>query len=213
MRELVAGSFLEKAQVIPVSSVTGAGIEELKEALLRLASQAGERYDSGVFRMPVDRVFAMPGFGTVIAGTVLSGAVKVGDRVTVYPEALNSRVRGIHVHHKKVAVSTVGMRTALNLPEIKKEDLRRGQSAAKPESLFPTQRLDARLNLLKSYGEQLKNRARVRLHLGTDEVICRVSLLDRASRGGALGTGGRCFRIGQREKPAPGEQIPSQEVL
>jgi selenocysteine-specific elongation factor len=176
---LVKKSFLEKAPLVPVSAVSGAGIVELKEALVKLAEDVGERNDRGVFRMPVDRVFTMSGFGTVIAGTVLSGSVKIGDRLTIYPEELTSRVRGIHVHHRKMENSSIGKRTALNLPEIKKEDLRRGQCAARADSLFPTYRLDGRLSLLKSYGKELKNRARVRLHIGTDEVICRLTLLDR----------------------------------
>ncbi|MFC2165361.1 selenocysteine-specific translation elongation factor [Acidobacteriota bacterium] len=176
---LVRKSFLEEAPILPVSAVSGSGIEKLKEALVKLAEDVDDRYDRGVFRMPVDRVFTMSGFGTVIAGTVLSGSAKIGDRLTIYPEGLTSRVRGIHVHHNKVENSSIGRRTALNLPEIKKEDLRRGQCAAKTDSLFPTYRLDGRLYLLKSYGKELKNRARVRLHIGTDEVICRLTLLDR----------------------------------
>jgi len=176
---LVRKSFLEKAPIIPVSAVTGSGLDELKECLVKLAGDVDERYDRGIFRMPVDRVFTMSGFGTVIAGTVLSGSVKLGDRIAIYPEGLTSRIRGIHVHHSKVEGSSIGKRTALNLPEIKKEDLRRGQCAAKIDSLFPTYRLDGRLYLLKSYGKELKNRARVRLHIGTDEVICRLTLLDR----------------------------------
>jgi len=178
VRNFVRGSFLQNAPILSVSSLTGAGISDVKLALLDLADAVGERQDSGIFRMPVDRVFTMPGFGTVIAGTVLSGRVTVGERIEVYPEGLTSRVRGIQVHHNQVVRSVIGHRTALNLPEIKKELLRRGQTAAFPESLFPTQRLDGRLHLLKSFGRELKNRMRVRLHVGTAEVICRVMLLD-----------------------------------
>jgi len=179
IKGFVRGTFLEEAPVLPVSAVTGEGIAHLKQALLDLADTVGERRDSGTFRMPVDRVFTMSGFGTVIAGTVLSGKVKIGERLEVYPEQMTSRVRGIQVHHSRVERSVVGRRTALNLPEIKKEDLKRGQVAALPGSLFPTQRLDGRLHLLKSFGKELKNRTRVRLHVGTAEVICRIMLLDK----------------------------------
>ena len=175
----VQGTFLEGAPVLPVSAVTGQGIPALKQTLVALAERVGERRDSEIFRMPVDRVFTMSGFGTVIAGTVLSGEVRLGERLEVYPEQMTSRVRGIQVHHSRVEQSVMGRRTAINLPEIKKEDLRRGQVAAVPGSLHPTQRLDGRLHLLKSFGKELKNRTRVRLHVGTAEVICRIMLLDR----------------------------------
>jgi selenocysteine-specific elongation factor len=178
VRDFVKDTFLQDAPILPASAVTGAGITDVKQALLDLADEAGERLDSGIFRMPVDRMFTMTGFGTVIAGTVLSGQVTVGERIEVYPEGLTSRVRGIQVHHNQVVRSVIGHRTALNLPEIKKELLRRGQTAAFPGSLFPTHRLDARLHLLASSDRELKNRMRVRLNVGTAEVICRIMLLD-----------------------------------
>jgi selenocysteine-specific elongation factor len=181
VRNFVRGSFLENAPVLPVSAVTGRGVEELKKALKELGDRVGERRDSGVFRMPVDRVFSIKGFGTVIAGTVLSGKVEEGDRIEIFPEGIEARVRGIQVHHHKVGRSVVGRRTALNLQDVKKEWLRRGQCAAEPGSLRPTLRLDARLMLLAGYGRPLKNRTRVRLHVGTAEIISRLVLLDRDS--------------------------------
>lgn len=176
VRGFIAGTFLRDAPVIGISSVTGAGVGEVKSALLGIAERVTRRPDSGVFRMPIDRVFTMPGFGTVIGGTVLSGAVRVDDRVEILPEGILGRVRGIQVHNRAVESSGAGRRTAINLPDVSKDSLRRGQCAAQPGSLFPTNRLDARLHLLQ--GEGLKNRARVRLHIGTDEVISRVVLLD-----------------------------------
>jgi selenocysteine-specific elongation factor len=178
VKDFIRGTFLENAPIFPASSITGEGINDLRSAVVRLSDEVGKRLDSGVFRMPVDRVFTMPGFGTVIAGTILSGEIRVGDRVEILPERLSSRVRGIHVHHQKVESSSLGVRTAVNLADIKKEDLYRGQCAASPQALFPTMRMDARLFLLKSSGKELKNRARVRLHIGTAEVICRLVLLD-----------------------------------
>jgi selenocysteine-specific elongation factor len=181
VNNFIDGTFLENAPIFPVSAITGEGVDNLKSALVALSDEVADRADSGIFRMPIDRVFTMPGFGTVIAGTILSGKINVGDRIEVLPEGLTSRVRGIHVHHEKAESSSLGQRTAANLADIKKEDLYRGQCAASPQTIFPTARLDVRLYLLKSSGKELKNRARVRLHIGTAEVICRLSLLDKDS--------------------------------
>jgi selenocysteine-specific elongation factor len=178
VRAFVADSFLAEAPLLPVSAVTGAGLEALRQALTDLAAQIEPRLDSGVFRMPVDRVFTMHGFGTVIAGTVLAGEVKAGDQLEVFPEGLTTRVRGVQVHGHKEQRSWTGRRTALNVPDLKKDDLRRGQTVAAPGSLQPTTRLDAQLFLLPT-ADELKHRTRVRLHVGTDEVIARVTLLDR----------------------------------
>jgi selenocysteine-specific elongation factor len=177
--QFINGTFLEGTPLIPVSSVSGAGIENLRSALLDIAQKVQARTDSGPFRMPVDRVFTMKGFGTVIAGTVLSGEVKVGDRVTIYPEGLVSRVRNVQVHHSQTDRSRIGKRTALNLPEIAKDKLYRGQTAAAADSLTPTNRLDGKLQLLKSYGKDLKNRERLRLHIGTAEIIGRLVIINR----------------------------------
>lgn len=179
IREYLTGSFLENAPIVPVSAVTGAGVEDIRQALITLSAMVEPREDTGIFRMPVDRVFTMQGFGTVIAGTVLSGQVKVGDRIEVYPESLPTRVRGIQIHSRKAEASGIGLRTAINVQDLKKEALRRGQCAAAPGSLSPTNRLDAQLYLLNSPESEVKHRMRLRLHIGTDEIITRVALLDR----------------------------------
>lgn len=178
VRAYLAGSFLQDAPILPLSAHTGEGIEALRGALEGLASQTEARADSGVFRMPIDRVFTMQGFGTVVAGTVLSGQIAVGEQVTIYPEGLTSRVRGVQIHGAKTARSESGQRTALNLSDLDKDQLRRGQTAAALGSLTPTHHLDAQLMLLPGAGE-LKHRSRLRLHLGTDEIIARLTLLDR----------------------------------
>jgi len=194
VRNFVRGSFLAEAPILPVSAVTGAGIAEVKATLQELGLRVAPRPDSGVFRMPVDRVFTMPGFGTVVAGTILSGAVRAGDRIEIYPEGLKTRVRGLQVHKSKTDVSGIGKRTALNLQDVRKEDLRRGQVAAAEGSLVPTARLDARLDVLESAGRDIKHRERVRLHIGTDEVMARLAIL-----------GGQAV--------APGASSPVQIVL
>jgi selenocysteine-specific elongation factor len=179
VKSFVNGTFLKDAPVIPASSVTGAGTDEIKSALAEIGRNVKKRPDSGIFRMPVDRVFTMKGFGTIIAGTILSGEVGIGDKIEIFPDGIAGKVRGIQVHNKNVERSDIRNRTAINLQDVKKEMLRRGQCAGTTGTLFPTNRLDAHLRLLKSYGKELKNRTRIRLHIGTDEVICRLVLLDR----------------------------------
>jgi len=178
VKDFLKGSFSEDAPIIPVSALDGTGVDELKHALAELGKTVAPRADSGIFRMPIDRVFTLRGFGTVIAGTILSGEVKEGDRVEIFPDSISAKVRGVQVHHQKVERSILGRRTALNLQDIKKEKLHRGQCAGEPASLTPTYRLDGRLRLLKSYGKKLKNRTRIRLHVGTAEIISRLVFLE-----------------------------------
>ena len=177
VRHFVRGSFLADAPILPVSALTGAGIPGLRAELQEIGRRVAPRPDSGVFRMPVDRVFTMHGFGTVVAGTILAGSVRAGDRVEIYPEGLKTRVRGLQVHGLKTDHSVVGKRTALNLQDLAKEELRRGQVAAAEGSLVPTARLDARLDVLASAPREIKHRDRVRLHIGTDEVMARLSVI------------------------------------
>jgi len=178
VKEFLKGSLLEGAPIIPVSALDGKGVDDLKQALMELGKTVAERPDNGIFRMPVDRVFTLRGFGTVIAGTILSGEVKEGDKVEIFPDGITAKVRGVQVHHQKVGRSILGRRTALNLQDVKKEKLRRGQCTGEPASLTPTYRLDGRLRLLKSYGKKLKNRTRIRLHIGTAEIISRLVFLE-----------------------------------
>jgi selenocysteine-specific elongation factor len=190
----IHGTFLESAPVIPVSSVTGAGLDDIKAALMAAGRRVGKRDDCGYFRLPVDRVFVIHGFGTVIAGTVLSGGIKTGDRIEILPERIEAKVRGIQVHKAKRDISGLGKRTALNLHDIDKELLRRGQCAVMPGLIAPATRIDARLRLLKQAPKELKMRDRIRLHIGTDEVIARVILLEK-------------------DKLLPGESMLAQFVL
>jgi selenocysteine-specific elongation factor len=190
----VKGTFLEGAAVIPASAVTNAGVPEVKETLLAIGRRTKKRPDSGFFRLPIDRVFTMRGFGTVIAGTALSGEIRLGDIIEIYPEGIRAKVRGIQVHKEAKEKSVVGRRTALNLQDVEKEVLRRGQVAAMPGALTPVQRLDARLRLLAQSPVELRNRDRVRLHIGTDELIGRVALLEQ-------------------DRLRPGESVLAQLVL
>ena len=177
VRNFVRGTFLESAPILPVSSVTGDGIAALKAALMDIGRKVELAEDSGIFRLPIDRIFTVHGFGTVIAGTVLSGEVRAGDRIEIFPDRIIAKVRGVQVHKEKRERSGIGNRTALNLQDIEKDMLRRGQCAAAPGSLSPTLRLDARLGLLPS-AREIKTRDRLRLHIGTDELIARVIPLE-----------------------------------
>ncbi|MDZ7342225.1 MAG: selenocysteine-specific translation elongation factor [candidate division KSB1 bacterium] len=179
IKELVKGTFLEGAPIIPVSNVTGQGIAELKNLILSLAQQFDARPDKGVFRLWVDRVFTMKGSGTVIAGTVLSGSCKTGDTVELLPQQRQLRVRRVQVHNKTLEQCVTGERAAINLMDIEKEEIERGNMLAKPGYYQPTYMLNARLNLLKSSPHPLKNRDRIRLHLGTGEIIARAVLLEK----------------------------------
>ena len=179
VKAFLADTFMEMAPIIPVSALRGAGLDDLKSAIRCEGGLVPKRENRGIFRMPIDRVFIMHGFGTVVAGTVLGGEVHAGDEVEIYPDGLKTRVRGIHVRNKDIERSTIGRRTALNIKDISKDLLRRGQCVAAPGSLDPTTRLDARLTLLKRHRKDLKNRDRVRVHIGTDEAVARLALLDR----------------------------------
>lgn len=194
VRHFVKGTFLETAPIFPVSALKGDGLAELAAALRAIGPRVKPREDCGYFRLPLDRVFIRQGFGTVVAGTVLSGRVKTGDVVEVLPEKLETRVRGVQVHHSKRESSSLGRRTAVNLQDLDKNVLRRGQCLAVPGFLEPTTRIDARLHLLPDAPRELKTRDRVRFHIGTDEVIARVVLLEK-------------------EKLAPGASMLAQFVL
>ncbi len=181
-RELVRGTFLEKARAIPVSSVTGEGLPALKEELARIAARVQARSAEGIFRLPIDRVFTLKGVGTVVTGTVISGSLKTGETVACLPQNSALRVRGLQVHNQPAAEVFAGQRAAINLADASKEDLERGNVLAAPGSLAPTLMADVRLELsLRGEKKPLAQRARVRIHHGTSELMARVVLLDRES--------------------------------
>ncbi len=172
-------TFLEDAPIIPVSSATGDGIPDFLNALVQIGGQVTQRVSTGIFRLPVDRVFTMKGFGTVITGTLISGKVHVGDRIMVYPSGVTSKVRGIQVHGQSVDTAEAGMRTAINFQGLDKEMVHRGDMVAIPEELTTSHMVDVRLNYLSSNPKKLKQRTRVRFHSGTSEIMGIVVLLDR----------------------------------
>lgn len=176
---VLAGSFLEGAPVVCVSSTTGDGLGVLVDNLDNLARAVPQRGTKGLFRLPVDRVFTMRGFGTVVTGTVISGAVRKDDEVEVLAGGSRGKVRGVQVHGRAVDRAAAGQRTALNLSGLDVSDLVRGDTVVHVGSLETTHMLDARVELLPGAGRPLTDRDRVRLHIGTQEVPVVVALLDR----------------------------------
>ena len=173
------GTFLESAPMIPVSSTTGEGIEKLKKAIETLATSVPPRRSVSLFRLPVDRVFTMKGFGTVITGTIVSGNISVGDAVTIYPSGADSKVRGIQVHGESVESAGSGMRTAINFQGLEKSAIQRGEVVSTPGDIKPSYLMDVEFHYLLSAKKPLKNRTRIRLHTGTSEVLGYLILLDR----------------------------------
>jgi len=207
IEEFVRGSFLENAPLVPVSSRSGAGLDELKAVLRRAAQEVAAKDATQNFRLPIDRSFAMKGFGTVVTGTLISGAVKLEEEVELYPVRKRLRVRGLHSGGKQIERAVAGQRTAVNLAGIEHEEITRGMVLA-PAGLFDaTQRVDARVTLLGS-APPLKNRARVHFHQGTAEAIAEVILLTDAD--GELAAGGSAFAQLRLDKPLlllPGDRF------
>ncbi len=177
VEELATGSFLDGAPIVPVSSVTGAGLDTLRKELARVADEARARDAAGHFRLPVDRVFSVKGFGTVVTGTLISGSVEREREVEAYPLGRRLRVRGVQVHGSKVERATAGQRTALNLADVEPAELARGVVLSEPGRFRAVRRLDCRLELLAS-AKPLKNRAPVHFHSGTAEIEAEVRLLE-----------------------------------
>ncbi|MBU2519503.1 MAG: selenocysteine-specific translation elongation factor [Proteobacteria bacterium] len=177
--EYVEGTFLEDAPIIPVSGVSGQGIPELKEALAQLVDSLEEQPAEGPFRLPVDRVFTMKGFGTVITGTAMGGQIALGQEVTIYPRGVTAKVRGLQVHNEEAKQARRGQRTAINLQGVEKAGVERGDVLATPGSLQPSLWLDLEVRALPDMARPLKHRAPIRLHTGSAEVLGRVLWLDR----------------------------------
>jgi len=179
LEEFVKGSFLEGAPIVGVSAKTGEGLASLKNALLDEAQKITEKHRERYFRLPIDRSFAVKGFGTVVTGTLISGHIASGDEVELLPERRLLRVRGLQTGGKSVERAQAGQRTAVNLAGIEHSAVQRGMVIAAPGRFGKTRRIDARLQLLPS-AALLKNRAQVHFHAGTAEVVAEVLLYERA---------------------------------
>ena len=179
IQDFVQGTFLEDKPIIPVSSVTNEGLDEFIKTLESICSNLPERKFSSIFRLPVDRVFSMKGFGTVITGTLASGSINVGNDIMVYPKQIVSKVRGIQVHSSGVETAGPGTRTAINFQGLDKESVSRGDILSTPDTLIESYMVDAHFLYLKSNTKPAKNRTRIRFHSGTSEILGYLILLDR----------------------------------
>lgn len=179
VQELIRGTFLEAGPIIPFSSVTGEGKEALLEALDQSAREARQRSTDGVARMPIDRVFTMKGFGTVVTGTLLSGKLAVGETVEILPSGHRAKIRGIQVHNEQVTEGAAGCRTAVNLQGIEKASIQRGEILAQPGRFHASHRITASFQYLENAAKALPNRFRVMVHWGTARVFGRVVFLDQ----------------------------------
>lgn len=190
VRQEVQGTFLENAQIIPVSSYTGEGIEQLRQAIFTMIDQKTQIKNMDVpFRIPVDRIFSVEGFGTVITGTLIEGTMKVGDPVTVYPSRIESRIRNLQVHSQDVQEAYAGQRVAVNLAGLKKTDLNKGDVIAVPDSMHTTMMIDIHLTVLKDCDREIRNATRLHLYHGARDILCKIVLLDRDS----VGAGESCY--------------------
>jgi selenocysteine-specific elongation factor len=180
IEDLVSGSFLQDAPIIPVSAKTGLGMNELRTALAGVASRAAVRGGPRAFRMPVDRAFHLTGFGTIVSGTVTDGQVAAGSEVEAHPGGNRLRVRTIQAHGADAPSAAAGQRAALNLANVSPDETGRGTVLFAPGQYRPVRRIDCLLETIPG-APRLKNRAPVHLHAGTAEVIAELRALDRRS--------------------------------
>ena len=195
--EFLSNTFLSEAPIVEVSSVTGTGLDALIGAIDTLVRDVPERDMGYFFRLPVDRVFTIKGFGTVVTGTTTSGRIGTGDEVTIYPQGVSTRIRGIQVHNREANEVRAGLRTAINLQGVEKAQIQRGNIIAGKDSLRATYMVDVSLELIPSAARNLKNRNKVRFHTGTSEIISTVILLDRDE----LEKGDSCFAQIRLDQP------------
>jgi len=177
LHEVLANTVLEDAPILRVSARTGAGIPELKNKLGEVLVQHPPRPDFNRPRLPVDRVFTIAGFGSVVTGTLADGSLHVGDEVEILPQGLRSRVRGLQTHKQKEQVAVPGSRTAVNISGIALEQIQRGNVITHPGDYRPTQRIDVRFRLLADVSQPLKHNTEVKLFIETAEVVARLRLL------------------------------------
>ena len=180
VEDFLRGSFLDASvsPILSVSSLTGAGLDQLKQALRETAAESSPRDSTALARLPIDRVFTMKGFGTVVTGTLMAGAIRREEELEVFPTGRRVRVRGVQVHGQTAEAAVAGQRTALNLAGVDLEDLSRGMTLAPPSTFETTRRVDVRLRLLVSAKHPLKDRARVHFHSHTMETVVEIALRD-----------------------------------
>ena len=195
--ELLQGSFMEDAPILKVSAETGDGVDQLKTTLLDLCKKVPDKQDRGIFRLHVDRVFSMKGYGTVVTGTVNSGRLKIGDTVELLPGSVKSKVRGLQSHGEEVQQVGTGDRAAINLQGVEIKQIERGSQIAEIGYLQSLNQMGVTLLLLGSAQKPITQNQRIRIHLGTQEVMARVALTD----GKTLQPGDDCPALLRLEQP------------
>jgi selenocysteine-specific elongation factor len=203
---LVRGTFLEGAPILAVSAKTGEGLVELRAALRTLAAEVPTRAADQLPRLPIDRVFTVKGFGTVVTGTLMTGRFSADDRVEIYPRDVQAKIRGLQTHGHAVAEARAGQRTAMNLQGIERAAVTRGDVVGPPGALIASVLVDGTLELLEDAPRPVKSRDRIRFHTGTSEIMARVLLLDRPE----LSPGEQAFARFRLEAPLvalPGDRF------
>jgi len=197
LKETFKGTFLEKAPMVGVSSITRDGFDELIEEIDKISDEVESKSASSAVRLPIDRVFTLTGHGTIVTGTLVEGHVSEGEQLTIYPSMKEAKVRSIQVHSEGVKTAYAGQRVAINVTGIKKSEINRGEILAHPDSMQVTSMLDVKLKLLTHSGRELKNWTRLRLYHGTKEILCRLVLLDKET----IKPGEECFAQLRLEEP------------
>ncbi len=177
IREQLVGTSLAEAPLVPVSAVTGEGVQELLAKVESVVAEAAKSEPSKLLRMPIDRVFQISGHGTVVTGTLLGGTLNLKDEVEILPAGVRAKIRQIQVHDEPVESIGAGHRVALNLTGVEKSELKRGDVILEPEVIEPTEMIDAKISVLAS-GKELIHRERIRVHIGTSEVLARLRTLE-----------------------------------
>ncbi len=179
IQEFVKDSFLEHAPIFPVSSHTGEGLEELKQAIIGKNHTIRPKRRNNIFRLPVDRVFSLKGHGTLVTGTLLSGSARVGDEVCIMPRNIPSKIRSVQSHGQNLEKALAGNRTSVNLANIEVSDIERGNTVTYPQTLFPSARWLVKLHCLSSSPKPIRNRTEIHFHHGTKEVMAKLYLKDK----------------------------------
>lgn len=179
IRATLAPTFLAGAPIIPVSAVTGEGLDALRNAIIKLTEAAQPVAGTDIFRLPVDRVFSMKGFGTVVTGTIVSGACDSGEKVCLVPTGKESKVRNLQVHNAPVETAHKGQRCAINLQGLEVSEIQRGDVVARPDSLFPAQSWFVRLHCLESSPLPIRQRMEAHFHHGSGQCLAKIIFRDR----------------------------------
>jgi len=179
VQDLLKGRLLEGATIIPVSSTTGENLEQLKNTIKEIAAEMQERSGRGIFRLPVDRVFTLKGLGTIVTGTCISGSIKTGEEIEIYPLNKRAKIRNIQTYHEDTAEAIAGERVALNLQGVEKQDIDRGTIIGRPDTLILSNRIDVSLKYLKLPFKPIKNDSILRFHIATTQEEGRLIIFDK----------------------------------